>query len=137
MVINDQEVTAPSTPEPMDASSQELRVADLTRSTPEPVQEPAMTQVVAGGAPARPLIIVIDDDMDFLNVIVRELKRINDPPKFDLLHAPSGDQGIALARPYFVSGQPVFVMTDYRMPGLTGTQVVQTVRREHPEASVR
>lgn len=107
-----------------------LRVADLKQAPPE-------TEAAPAAAPAKPLVLVIDDDADFLNVMVRELRRINDGARFDLLHAPSGDRGIALARPYLVSRQPVFILTDYRMPGLTGTQVVQTVRREHPEASCR
>jgi thioredoxin reductase (NADPH) len=115
----------------------ELRVADLQEAPPAQDVQADVSQAPPAEAPKKPLIVVIDDDADFLNVLVRELRKLNEADKFDLLQAPSGEQGIAIARPYLVSKQPVFVMTDYRMPGLTGTQVVQTVRRDHPEAFVR
>ena len=73
----------------------------------------------------RPAILVIDDAAQVVES-VRELLRLD----YQVLGATRPSDGIAL-----LDRQPVdVVMTDQRMPGMTGVEVLHRVRETHPDA---
>lgn len=68
-------------------------------------------------------ILYVDDDAD--NVIVF---RSNFSPEFEVLTARSGPEALQVLRSARVS----ILVTDQRMPGLTGVELCERVRRDHP-----
>jgi len=67
----------------------------------------------------KPLVLLIDDDIDF-----GELYRILLSPDFDLLVARGGEEGIRL----IAARQPEAVLLDMRMPRVSGFDVLNYMR---------
>jgi signal transduction histidine kinase len=77
-------------------------------------------------AARRPAILVIDDEAHVVES-VRELLRLD----YRVLGATRPSEGIAI-----LDQQPVeVVMTDQRMPGMSGVEVLHRVRESHPDAT--
>jgi CheY-like chemotaxis protein len=79
-------------------------------------------------SPAERRVLVIDDDITVRRMLGELLANLGFSP--DL--APDGLEGLAR----FVGGQYDAVVTDVRMPGVSGWQVASTVRRLRPEVGV-
>ena len=76
-------------------------------------------------APHRPAILIVDDEPDVLLSLTGLLRR-----EFVVYTAESGAEALEIMRQY-----PVHViMTDQRMPSMTGVELMHQVRSEHPEA---
>jgi len=70
-------------------------------------------------------LLVVDDEPDIVASLQELLRR-----EFRVLGATSGEEGAAvLARE-----EVHVVMTDQRMPGMSGVELLQHARGEHPEA---
>lgn len=74
-------------------------------------------------------ILLIDDEADLLRVTRMNLERTGD---FDVTTAASGEAGLALAR----QGAFDLVITDFKMSGMDGGQVVQAMKALHPRPPV-
>ncbi|MFQ5989582.1 MAG: sigma-54-dependent transcriptional regulator [Candidatus Methylomirabilales bacterium] len=77
---------------------------------------------------AKERILVIDDEEDMLENCSRILDRLGYEPLFE----SDGEKGVAR----FEQEHPVITLTDLRMPGMDGLQVLRTIRRLDPEALV-
>jgi DNA-binding NtrC family response regulator len=78
----------------------------------------------------RKKILVVDDEEDLTWSIVRGLSRDSD--RFEVVQANSGDMALRL-----LSRQPFNLMvTDVRMPGLSGTDLVCKVRERFPKVRI-
>jgi CheY-like chemotaxis protein len=79
----------------------------------------------SGGAPAKALVLLVDDCEDQLAVLELLLKKSN----FEVLTAVSVDQGVALLKKHSVD----VVVSDVFMPGKSGNELATFVRqvREH------
>jgi two-component system NtrC family response regulator len=73
-------------------------------------------------------VLVIDDDDSLRRVIEYTL----DEAGFDVLTARDGTQGLQI----FAEEQPSVVLTDIQMPGISGYDVLQSIRASHPETRV-
>ncbi len=74
---------------------------------------------------AKPPILIVDDEPDVLFSLKGLLRH-----DFQLHTAESGDEALAILRQH-----PIHViMTDQRMPGMTGTELMQHAKSEFPEA---
>jgi DNA-binding response OmpR family regulator len=73
-------------------------------------------------------ILMIEDDP----TIVDNLAYMAQAKGYDLAHAPDGDRGLAL----FKELQPDLVLLDIELPGLSGYELLQAMRREHPHIPV-
>jgi two-component system NtrC family response regulator len=72
----------------------------------------------------RPSVLVVDDD-DSLRCIMRmQLEEMG----YEVLDAASGSDALAL----LASGPVSLVITDYRMPGMDGLELLGRIRSEHP-----
>lgn len=69
-------------------------------------------------------LLVVDDEEETLKALRRELRR-----DYTLFMARSAEEGYALMRAHAI---PV-ILCDQRMPGMTGTQLHEKIRREFPD----
>jgi len=75
--------------------------------------------------PQKPLILVVDDDGPILILMKNLLREFG----FDVLTAANGMQAIETAR----RGSPSLVLVDRNMPGMSGDEVVRTLRSEQTD----
>jgi two-component system NtrC family response regulator len=76
----------------------------------------------------QPLILVVDDDESLRRVTQLQLEEAG----YQVLTALSGEEALHLVEQH----EPDLVMTDLKMPGLSGMDVLQGIRRSHPEITV-
>ena len=70
-------------------------------------------------------ILIVDDEPEILQSLLGLLRR-----EFQLFTATSGEEALAILKEH-----PIHViMTDQRMPGMTGVELMQRVRAEYPES---
>jgi putative nucleotidyltransferase with HDIG domain len=73
-------------------------------------------------------ILFVDDEPNILSGLKRMLRPMRD--KWDMLFADSGKEALAI-----MAGREVdAVVSDMRMPGMDGPELLRRVMREHPEA---
>lgn len=73
-------------------------------------------------------IVLIDDEEDIRDVVSILLEDAG----FSVSTAPNGEQGLSLCKKLC----PQIVMTDIRMPGMDGIQVLQTIKQKYPDIEV-
>lgn len=73
-------------------------------------------------------ILFIDDE----DIVLRSCRRIFQSEDVDIETATSGDEGLAKAR----AGSYDIVVTDLKMPGLGGMEVLKALRAEKPDLTV-
>ncbi|MDD3180360.1 MAG: response regulator [Opitutaceae bacterium] len=72
--------------------------------------------------PIRPRILIVEDD-EAVRQTLADLLQVNG---FDPVTAGTGEEGLARAR----QDEPALVLTDLSMPGLTGFQLIEAMRRD-------
>jgi two-component system NtrC family response regulator len=75
-----------------------------------------------------PKILVIDDDASLRRVVEYNLQEAG----YQVLSATGGEEGLRL----FAEECPALVITDMKMPGMDGMQVLKTVKERSPETLV-
>ncbi len=86
---------------------------------------PGSTAPLVAPGPARPALLVVDDEQPMREGVRRTLQRRGYPV------CVAGDGGEAL-RLLAASGPPI-VLVDLRMPGMDGFELIERIRRERPE----
>jgi two-component system phosphate regulon response regulator PhoB len=71
---------------------------------------------------SKPIILVVDDDLPILGLMRTLLREFG----FEAVTAENGEQAIAEAR----SRRPSAVLIDRNMPGMTGDEIIRTLRKE-------
>lgn len=74
------------------------------------------------GSIEKDLILVIEDEIDLREIISRSLRREG----YEVLSSDRGDDGLLLAR----EQQPDLIVLDLMLPGLNGTEVCRSLRRD-------
>ena len=77
---------------------------------------------------ARPTLVAIDDEVEFTKAI----ESFFSARGYDVRVALTGPSGLALVDKY----APRVVLVDLKLPGMDGDEVLQHIRRAHPEARV-
>jgi CheY-like chemotaxis protein len=81
---------------------------------------------VTDGEPRTPLLLLVDDEPRILSALRRSLRR----EPYELLVAESCHEALRL-----VESQPVdLVLSDHKMPGMTGLQLLERVAARRPQA---
>lgn len=76
----------------------------------------------------RPFVLIVDDDE-----VIRTLLRMTLPEEgFDLVEAKDGAAALELTR----QDAPALVLLDWRMPGLSGAEILPELKRRHPQTPV-
>jgi len=76
----------------------------------------------------RPFVLIVDDDE-----VIRSLLRMTLPEEgFDLVEARDGEEALQLTD----ARAPALVLLDWRMPGLSGAEVLPELKRRHPDTPV-
>jgi signal transduction histidine kinase len=73
-------------------------------------------------------LLFIDDE----DIVLRSSKRIFAGSDYEIDTAPSGDEGLAMA----MAKDYDIVVTDLKMPGLGGMEVLKSLRRDRPKTTV-
>jgi two-component system NtrC family response regulator len=76
----------------------------------------------------RKRILVVDDDESLRRVTQMQLEEIG----YEVKTAPCGEEALALLNEW----DAALVLTDLRMPGLSGMDLLKRIRDEHPETAV-
>ncbi|MBI2353884.1 MAG: sigma-54-dependent Fis family transcriptional regulator [Deltaproteobacteria bacterium] len=76
----------------------------------------------------KPKILVIDDDASLRRVLEYNLEEAG----YEVFAASSGEEGLTL----FAEESPALVITDMKMPGMDGLQVLRTIKERAPETLV-
>lgn len=76
----------------------------------------------------KPKILVIDDDASLRRVVEYNLQEAG----YQVLSAASGEEGLRL----FADEDPVLVITDMKMPGMDGMQVLKSIKASSPDTLV-
>lgn len=75
--------------------------------------------------PKKHTLLVVDDEPDVCDSVHDLLRR-----EFKVLRARNADEGIKLMREHVIH----IIMTDQRMPKVTGVELLTQVRQGHPQA---
>lgn len=76
-------------------------------------------------------IVLAEDDVEMRRLVARQLRR----DAYDVVECPDGNTLFHLIHSYMTSGDPVgvdLIISDIRMPGLTGFQVLELLRAKDP-----
>jgi DNA-binding NtrC family response regulator len=76
-------------------------------------------------ATRRHTLLVVDDETDVCDSVHDLLRR-----EFNVLKAKSADEGLKLMR----DNEVHIIMTDQRMPKVTGVELLKSIRTGHPQA---
>jgi response regulator RpfG family c-di-GMP phosphodiesterase len=71
-----------------------------------------------------PTLLIVDDEERIINALVRSLRR----EEFDIVTADTAERALRL-----LAEQPFeVILSDYKMPGMTGLALLSEVARLHP-----
>jgi DNA-binding response OmpR family regulator len=77
---------------------------------------------------SRPFVLIVDDDD-----VIRSLLRVTLPDEgYDLVEAQDGDQALQISD----ARRPALVLLDWRMPGISGEDVLTALKQRHPDIPV-
>jgi len=77
---------------------------------------------------SRPFVLIVDDDE-----VIRSLLRLTLPDEgYDLVEAQDGDQALQISD----ARRPALVLLDWRMPRLSGADVLRALKERHPDVPV-
>ena len=83
---------------------------------------------------AKPAILAVDDDAAVVAAVVRDL-RTRYGEDYRVLRATSGPEALEILADLVLKDRPVAaVVSDQRMPGMTGIEVLKEVRQQSPDA---
>ena len=82
-------------------------------------------------------VLLIDDDADHRFIEMRVLQKIVKGKPVRLVEAETGVQGLASLAKLVDDGFRVLLITDFRMPQMSGPQVIKEARSRHPKAPIR
>ncbi|WP_439937983.1 FAD-dependent oxidoreductase [Nocardia sp. N13] len=85
---------------------------------------------------AKPAILAVDDDAAVVAAVVRDL-RTRYGEDYRVLRATSGAEALEILADLVLKDRPVAaVVSDQRMPGMTGIEVLKEVRQQAPDAKL-
>ena len=84
----------------------------------------------------KPVLLVVDDDRDVLSAIARDLRR-HYGQDYRVLRTDSGQSALDILRELKDQQEPVaLVLSDQRMPGMDGLQLLERIKRRWPDLPV-
>ena len=85
---------------------------------------------------AKPAILAVDDDAAVVAAVVRDLRQ-RYGEDYRVLRATSGQEALEILADQLLKDRPVAaVVSDQRMPGMTGIEVLREVRQQSPDSKL-
>lgn len=85
---------------------------------------------------AKPAILAVDDDVAVVAAVVRDLRQ-RYGEDYRVLRATSGAEALEILADQVLKDRPIAaVVSDQRMPGMTGIEVLQEVRQQSPDSKL-
>jgi thioredoxin reductase (NADPH) len=85
---------------------------------------------------AKPAILAVDDDVAVVGAVVRDLRQ-RYGEDYRVLRATSGPEALEILADQVLRDRPIAaVVSDQRMPGMTGIEVLQQVREQSPDTKL-
>lgn len=85
---------------------------------------------------AKPGILAVDDDVAVVAAVVRDLRQ-RYGEDYRVLRATSGAEALEILADQVLKDRPIAaVVSDQRMPGMTGIEVLQEVRQQSPDSKL-
>jgi CheY-like chemotaxis protein len=75
----------------------------------------------------QPVVLLVDDEPRILSALLRALRREG----YQLITAETPDQALLLAEQHAID----CVLSDHKMPGMTGLELLERIARRHPRAA--
>ena len=94
---------------------------------PDPTPRAADAAAPVAGR-AKPVVLVVDDEKDILDLVVYHLQRNG----YDVLTADTGDAALDVA----VRERPSLILLDLMLPGLSGTEVTRRLKADARAAAI-
>jgi thioredoxin reductase (NADPH) len=89
---------------------------------------------MADSAPVKPILLAVDDDPEVLRAVARDLRR-HYGEAYRIVRAASGDEAVGVLGELAARGEPLaLVLSDQRMPGLSGIDVLRETAAHAPRA---
>jgi thioredoxin reductase (NADPH) len=83
---------------------------------------------------ARPILLAVDDDVSVLEAVVQDLRR-QYGAEYRVMRAASGQAALDTLAQLKARQEPVaLLLSDQRMPGMTGVEFLERARESYPEA---
>jgi thioredoxin reductase (NADPH) len=83
---------------------------------------------------ARPILLAVDDDVNVLEAVVQDLRR-HYGAEYRVMRAASGQAALDTLEQVKAREEPVaLLLSDQRMPGMTGVEFLERSRTSYPEA---
>src|SRR4051794_21832276 len=83
---------------------------------------------------ARPILLAVDDDVNVLEAVVQDLRR-NCGSEYRVMRAASGQAALDTLSQVKAREEPVaLLLSDQRMPGMSGVEFLERSREQYPEA---
>jgi len=83
---------------------------------------------------ARPILLAVDDDISVLEAVVQDLRR-QYGQEYRVMRAASGQAALDMLAQLRTRDEPVaLLLSDQRMPGMTGVEFLERARPLYPEA---
>src|ERR1035438_2881668 len=83
---------------------------------------------------ARPILLAVDDDVSVLEAVVQDLRR-QYGAEYRVMRAASGQAALDTLTQVKARSEPVaLILSDQRMPGLTGVDFLERAREIYPDA---
>ena len=77
----------------------------------------------------KPRVLLVDDEESFCELVKRGLENSG---LFEVGFATDGKTGLLMAR----KGSPDVILLDIRMPGMSGLQVLQSLKKDYPLSQI-
>jgi thioredoxin reductase (NADPH) len=83
---------------------------------------------------ARPILLAVDDDVSVLEAVVQDLRR-QYGAEYRVMRAASGQAALDTLTQVKARQEPVaLLLSDQRMPGMTGVEFLERAREQYPDA---
>lgn len=96
----------------------------LIEKSTEAMSDPGYSQLKDPGNSSENTVLIVDDEVEILNL----METLLDMNGFEVVRAESGEEALEISREIALAA----VVSDYRMPGMNGVELISNLNKRHP-----